>query len=205
MGGATIKANLRCLPFRWRGHVGRASFAHVKSPLTFFIAGAIQGSRQSTIGMNQEYRAALQKTITGHISDATVVCPLALLMERFAGRLEQAVSAYEQETTGENLDAQAYGPIVSEIRAAFCELTEIAARSDVLIAYLPDHEASMGTAMEMWSAYSHGRPVIAITSMTKNLSIIATSDIVLPSIEAFEAFLAAGGLRDLLDHRASRA
>jgi hypothetical protein len=151
--------------------------------------------------VGQEYRAALQTVILARYPDATVVCPLALLQGRFAGRLDQAVAAYEQETTGETLSAEKYSPIVAEIREAFCELTELAAQSDVLIAYLPNHEASMGTAMEMWSSWSHGRAVISITSMTRNLSIIGTSDIVLPSIESFDSFLGADGLRDLLTRK----
>lgn len=173
------------------------ALSQVESTLKFFIAGAIQGSRSGTIGMNQDYRSALQTIIRNKYPDATIVCPLVLLQERFAGRLDQAVAAYEQETAGEILDAAEYGPIVAEIRAAFAELTELAASADVLIAYLPNHEASMGTAMEMWSAYARGRSVIAITSMTRNLSIVSTSDIVLPSIESFAAFLEAGKLSSL--------
>ena len=167
--------------------------------LTFFIAGAIQGSRPGIIGIDQVYRERLQQSIHRFFPEATVLCPLAVLKERFAGRLDQAASVYQSETASEFLDARRYGDTVTEIRAAFCELTALAAQADVLIAYLPNHEASMGTAMEMWSAYTHGRVVIAITSMTRNLSIIATSNLLLPSIASLEAFMQDGGLRELLD------
>jgi hypothetical protein len=169
------------------------------SSLTFFIAGAIQGSRPGIVGIDQGYRERLLQSIHSFFPEATVLCPLTILKERFADRLEQATSVYQSETANEFLDARRYGGTVAEIRAAFCEITALAVQADVLIAFLPNHEASMGTAMEMWSAYTHGRVVIAITSMTRNLSIIATSNIILPSIASFEAFMQDGGLRELLE------
>lgn len=174
------------------------ALCHMVAPLKFFIAGAIQGSREGTLGMDQEYRVTLRKIILDRYPDAVVLCPLLLLKKRFSDREDQARTDFERETLGETLDAREYGPVVSEIRAAFGELTGLAAQADILIAFLPNQEASMGTAMEMWSAYSHRRPVITITSMTRNLSIVATSNIVLPSIAAFEVFLRAGRLGDLL-------
>lgn len=174
------------------------------SSLTFFIAGAIQGSRPGIVGIDQGYREHLQQSIHRFFPEATVLCPLAVLKERFAGRLDQAALVYQSETNSEFLDARRYGDTIAEIRAAFCEITALAAQADVLIAFLPNHEASMGTAMEMWSAYTHGRVVIAITSMTQNLSIIATSNIVLPSIASLEAFMQDGGLRELLERENMR-
>ena len=170
----------------------------MKASLEFFIAGAIQGSREGTFGMDQEYRATLRKIILDRYPNAIVICPLALLKERFSQREDQARIEYERETGGELLDAKKYSPVVAEIRTAFVELTELAAQADVLVAYLPNQEASMGTAMEMWSAYSHGRAVITITSMTRNLSIIGTSNIVLHSIADFEAFLGSDRFSELL-------
>lgn len=170
----------------------------MKASLKFFIAGAIQGSREGTFGMDQEYRTTLRKIILDRYPNATVICPLALLKDRFAQREDQARADFERETRNTTLDSRRYGPVVGEIRAAFVELTELAAQADILIAYLPDQEASMGTAMEMWSAFSHGRLVITITSMTRNLSIIGTSHIVLQSIADFEAFLSDGRLSELL-------
>lgn len=174
------------------------ALSNVQRPLKFFIAGAIQGSREGTLGVDQEYRRTLRRIIIDCYPDATIICPLALLKERFSDREDTARADFERETNSGLLNAKEYGPVVSEIRAAFCELTRVAAEADVLIAYLPDHEASMGTAMEMWSAYSHDRQVITITSMTRNLSIVATSGVVLPSIDEFESFLLAGRLTELL-------
>jgi hypothetical protein len=171
---------------------------HVDAALKFFIAGAIQGSREGTLGADQEYREEIRKIILERYPAAAVICPLKLLLERFAGRSEQARADYERETAGEILNTKAYGPVVAEIRAAFVELTELAAQADVLVAYLPNHEASMGTAMEMWSAFSHGKAVISITPMTRNLSVVSTSDVILPSIESFDAFLGAGRLSEIL-------
>src|SRR5438045_4102141 len=135
---------------------------------SFFIAGAIQGSRPGTTGTDQSYRAALRQLILSRYPDSAIHCGLELLRERFAGKLDQALAAYAQETVTEVLDADGYGPLVAEIRAAFVEITRLAAQADVLVAYLPDHEASMGTAMEMWSAYAHDRIIITISSMRQN-------------------------------------
>lgn len=152
--------------------------------------------------MDQEYRVTLRKIILDRYPDATVICPLVLLQQRFSNREDQARADYERETNGEVLDATNYSPVVLEIRTAFVELTELAAQADVLVAYLPNQEASMGTAMEMWSAYSHGRPVITITTMTRNLSIIGTSNIVLHSIADFEGFLGSDRFSELLEEGA---
>lgn len=168
---------------------------------TFFIAGTIQGSRHGTKGVDQSYRSALQKLILRSYPDSVIHCPLELLRKRFEATLDQALAAYEQETTAPIVDGDEYGPIVSEIRSAFVDLVNLASRADVLVAYLPDHEASMGTAMEMWSAYSRDKVVISICSMTKNLAVVATSTVILPSIESFDSFLASARLEELINKK----
>jgi hypothetical protein len=170
----------------------------VEPPLKFFIAGTIQGSRQGTSGVDQAYRATLRKVILDRYPNAIITCPLALLMDRFSNRLDLARADFERETVAEILNANEYGPIVGEIRSAFVELTQLAASADILVAYLPENEASMGTAMEIWSAYLHRRFVIALTPMTQNLSIVATSNIILPSIASFEVFLRDSELSEVL-------
>jgi hypothetical protein len=168
---------------------------------SFFIAGTIQGARHGTSGIDQGYRSILQQVILRTYPNSVIHCPLELLRKRFTGRLEQALAAYAQETAAEVLDSDKYSPLVCEIRSAFVDLTHMAAQCDVLIAYLPDHEASMGTAMEMWSAYSHDRIIITISSMTQNLALVATSTVLLPSIDLFEDFLSSARLDDLIGKR----
>jgi len=81
-------------------------------------------------------------------------------------------------------------------RQAFFSLVETAASIDLLVAYLP--QASLGTAIEMWEAYHHGRVVVAITPLRENWVVNLLARAVLPSIEAFEAFAADGRLTALV-------
>ena len=80
-------------------------------------------------------------------------------------------------------------------REAFGELVETASQADLLVAYLP--EASLGTAIELWEAYHHGRPVVVITPMRENWVINLVARAVFPTLDAFEAFVRDGGLADL--------
>jgi hypothetical protein len=172
---------------------------------TFFISGTIQGSRRGTGGVDQGYRSALQELIRRHYRDAIIHCPLEVLRSRFAANLDQALAAYEQETAAETLYGDRFSPLVSEVRAAFIDLVTLASQADVLVAYLPGHEASMGTAMEMWSAYFRGRVIVTISSMTQNLAIVSTSTVILPSVEQFDHFLAGGSLDDLIARKRGQA
>lgn len=133
--------------------------------------------------------------------DSIICCPLEILRKRFAENQDQALSAYMQETAAATLDCESFSPLVSEIRSAFVDLVRLASRADVLVAYLPDHDASMGTAMEMWGAYSCDKVIITISSMTRNLAIVATSTLVLPSIEQFDGFLTSACLEALIKKR----
>ena len=47
----------------------------------------------------------------------------------------------------------------------------------------------MGTAMEMWSAFAGGKTVITLSTMTQNLAILATSDIIIPSLNELPELL----------------
>jgi hypothetical protein len=84
-----------------------------------------------------------------------------------------------------------------EQRTAFFGLVEAAAQADLLIAYLP--QASLGTAIELWEAYHHGRVVVVITPMRENWVINLLAHAVLPSLEDFETFVCDGRLAALLD------
>jgi hypothetical protein len=83
-----------------------------------------------------------------------------------------------------------------EQRTAFFGLVEAAAQADLLIAYLP--QASLGTAIELWEAYHHGRVVVVITPMRENWVINLMAHAVLPSLEDFETFVRDGRLAALL-------
>ncbi len=136
-----------------------------------FLAGIIQGSHRGRELHDQTYRDRLKAILRAYLPEAEVCCPIDL------------------HPSG--ID---YAP--DEQRRAFFSLVETAAQADLLIAYLP--EASLGTAIEMWEAYHHGRVVVVITPMRENWVINLLAHAVLPSLEAFEAFAREGQLAALL-------
>jgi hypothetical protein len=146
----------------------------------------------------------LQKVLLKYHPGAIIHCPLDILRKRFSEKLDQAVAAYMQETATSTLELSRYSSTVLEIRSAFVDLVNLASEADVLIAYLPDHEASMGTAMEMWSAFSHDKVIVTISALTQNLAVVSTSTLVLPTIEDFDKFLSHAGLENLISKVQSR-
>jgi hypothetical protein len=52
----------------------------------------------------------------------------------------------------------------------------------------------MGTAVEMWEAHRQGVSVFTISGMSANWVIKLLSSQVFPSLEAFQRFVADGGL-----------
>jgi nicotinamide-nucleotide amidase len=135
--------------------------------LRFFVAGIMQGSRQDDDICDQDYRTAIREIIVRHCPGAEVVCPLELHPDSIGYGYEQG-------------------------KETFLELAERAAQADILVAYLP--EASMGTAIEMWHAYSAGARILTISPMAENWVVKFLSDRVFPTTEEFAEFLAEGGL-----------
>jgi O-acetyl-ADP-ribose deacetylase (regulator of RNase III) len=142
-----------------------------------FLAGIIQGSYQGLELHDQSYRDRLKDVLRQHLPHAEVCCPI----DMHPGGVD-------------------YAP--DEQRTAFFGLVEAAAQADLLVAYLP--QASLGTAIELWEAYHHGRVVVVITPMRENWVINLLAHAVLPSLEAFEDFVRDGRLAALLD-QASRS
>lgn len=137
-----------------------------------FLAGIIQGSHRGLELHDQSYRERLKAILREHWPDAEVCCPI------------------EMHPAGVG-----YAP--AEQRTAFLGLVETAAHAGLLIAFLP--EASLGTAIEMWEAYHHGRVVVVITPMRDNWVINLLAHAVLPSLDAFEAFVQDGRLAALFE------
>ena len=142
-----------------------------------FLAGIIQGSYQGLELHDQSYRDRLKTILREHWPDAEVCCPI------------------EMHPAGVG-----YAP--DEQRRAFFGLVETASQADLLIAFLP--QASLGTAIEMWEAYHHGRVVVAITPMRENWVVNLLAHAVLPSLEAFEGFVRDGRLAALVDGTPAR-
>jgi hypothetical protein len=141
---------------------------------TVFIGGIIQGSRNDTSIHPQDYRERLKTVLEKLCPGWTVVDPVEMHPDSIS---------YDSTTSIET----------------FAGLVETAARSDLLIAYLP--EASMGTAIEMWECKRAGVPILCITQMPSNWTVQATATAVLPSLEEFESFVENGSLQRLIAAR----
>lgn len=162
--------------------------------LTFFIAGTMQGSRKGIDVLDQSYRAELRDIITNRYPFCTIYCPYQIMLAKFSADFDILGAKYKSLVDCEPLYYDQYVSVIGSVTQQFNELTEFAGKVDVLIAYLPDHESSMGTAMEMWSAYLNKKIVITISPMKQNLAILSTSTVIVPSISSFEKLLAQGWL-----------
>lgn len=131
--------------------------------MRFFVAGIMQGSRRDEDICDQDYRTSIREIILRRYPDAEVICPFELYP-----------------------DSVGYG--YERGRQTFLELLDRATEADVLVAYLP--EASMGTAIEMWQAYSAGARILTISPMSDNWVVKFLSHRVFDSIEPFGDFLA---------------
>lgn len=132
-----------------------------------FIGGVMQGSSRAMEVCDQGYRDQIAEIVCRHHPDTEIVDPFQVHPDGVTYDRERAVRT-------------------------FLGLLDVAAGADVLIAYLP--YASLGTAMEIWRACEAGKPVIAISPMNQNWALWATTQHIVPDLEAFEAFVAAGGL-----------
>ncbi len=132
-----------------------------------FLSGVIQGSKNGKGIEDQDYRQRLAELLRAWRPDVEVIDPWATWPDAVDYDMEKA-------------------------SAVLFEEVQLATQADALIAYLP--VASMGTALEMWSAYQAGVPVYAITTMERNWVVNALSTRVFDSLEAFAAFVRAGGL-----------
>jgi nucleoside 2-deoxyribosyltransferase len=138
--------------------------------MRIFLSGIIQGSRRGKNIHAQNYRAVLKDLLRRHAPQAELVCPIDL------------------HPNSVDYDEAA-------ARATFLDMVRLAQEADMVVAYLP--EASMGTAVEIWQAHMRGVPVLTISPLTENWVVKLASTQVFPTVQAFESFLAAGGLARL--------
>jgi hypothetical protein len=136
-----------------------------------FIAGVMQGSFCDQQIHGQDYRAEIRLLIEQHFPDAEVFDPFAA---------HQQSLDYDDETA----------------RQVFHEHCCLATQSDVLVAFCP--EASMGTAVEMWNAYQHGRTVLVISPLVHNWVVRLCSHRVWSTLDEFIESLEAGEVRQLI-------
>lgn len=135
--------------------------------MKLFLAGIMQGSHAGVEMHPQVYRGLLRQLIGEHLPQAEVYDPLA----------DHQLSLEYDFDQG---------------RAVFLHHNRMCGEIDVLIAFVP--QASMGTAIEMWEAWRHGKIVVAISPLAHNWSVKFLSHLLYPDLAAFEAELKNGRL-----------
>ncbi|HUS59542.1 MAG TPA: hypothetical protein VM141_12920 [Planctomycetota bacterium] len=139
--------------------------------MKIFLAGIIQGSIVEDRIHTQDYREELKRVLRQAIPETEVFCPI--------------------EHHPQSLDYS-----FDKGRDVFMYLVRKAAESDVLITFLP--QASMGTSVEMWEAYRHGRLIITISPLKSNWVVKFLSHRIFATIEEFERFAESGSLAELI-------
>jgi hypothetical protein len=148
------------------------------STVRVFLAGIMQGSRRDDAICAQDWRGPVTEALTRHLAAVEVYCHFT-----------------------RHPKSMTYG--LDDARRTFREGVEEAARSDVLVAYCPS--ASMGTAIELYEAHRNGAVVLAISPMSSNWVLLTYADRVFTDVEAFERFLAGGGIEAMLAAKADGA
>lgn len=127
--------------------------------MKFFIAGIMQGSHTRMVLHDQDYRQHLKQLIEENFPEADIYDPLA----------NHSESVNYDDQTG---------------RDTFFGHNRMCSEVDVLLAFVP--EASMGTAIEMWEAYTNGAAVITISPMPLNWAVKFLSHELYADVEQFE-------------------
>ncbi|MFD4995534.1 hypothetical protein [Streptomyces buecherae] len=166
-----------------------AGSAHPAPAGTFFLAGTVQGARAGAELADQSYRAAPAARIAARRPGAVIHDPGAL-MRAWLAEHPGALAAHAALAATPTVHRAGLAPEPLALTAAFHRLTRLAAESEVCVAWLPGHEPSMGTAAEMLSAHRAGRTVVAVTAMRQNLAVLACATVIVPDLDAFDAWLA---------------
>jgi hypothetical protein len=147
--------------------------------MRLFLAGIMQGSHLGQVLHHQGYRQRLKQLLADHLPEAEVYDPLA-----------------DHEESVQYGDEQG--------RRVFLEHNRMCGAVDVLLAFVP--EASMGTAIEMWEAYRHGRIVVTISPLKHNWAVRFLSHEVFDDVDQMEQALVSGALaRRIKKWQADRA
>ncbi len=136
--------------------------------MRFFIAGIMQGSHLGEVLHHQGYRPKLKQLLSEYFPGADIYDPLA-----------------DHQNSLDYDDEQG--------RAVFLGHNQMCSEVDVVIAFVP--EASMGTAIEMWEAYQHGKVVLTISPLAHNWVVRFCSHQVFADLDSFISTLQDGELR----------
>jgi len=149
-----------------------------------FVAGTIQGASNGLTVADQGYRQAIPAIVSSVFPDAECFDPSRPVMQQLADQeTAAAVRAAIEARPGVLLTSE-LAPEAQQLRRTFIDMAEEAAECDLCIAYLPGSTPSMGTAMEMFAAQQAKVPIIAVTQMTGNLSVVAVSTIIVPDLDS---------------------
>ena len=146
--------------------------------MRFFLAGIMQGSHLGAALHNQDYRCNLVRLLREHFPGAEVYDPLA----------DHRSSLDYDDQQGSRV---------------FFHHNLMCREVDVLVAFVP--EASMGTAIEMWEAYQHGRTVLTISPLKHNWAIRFLSDRVYADVDEFTAAMADGRIGEAIAEQKTRS
>jgi hypothetical protein len=124
-----------------------------------FLAGVMQGNMKQHGVRSQSYRTLISDIVLSQLRDAEIIDP--------------------DKTDPERLDYDN-----SQSANMFFRYCNMAGEVNLLIAYLP--EASMGSAIEMWSAHQANIPIITISPLTHNWVVKLLSTKVYSDIEKFK-------------------
>lgn len=141
------------------------------APAHIFIAGIMQGSRRDQFINTQDYRSRITAALQATIPGVQISDPFAL-----------------------HPNSVEYGQ--DQVRETFESMTALAGEADLIIAYLP--EASMGTAIEMWTAHKANKYVIAVTTLEHNWVVRLTANEVLPDLDSLLKVIENGHIARLL-------
>jgi hypothetical protein len=136
--------------------------------MRIFLAGIMQGSHTTAAMHNQDYRSHLRQLLQQHWPEAQVYDPLA-----------------------DHADSLDYSP--RQARDVFLKHNRMCGETDVLLAFVP--EASMGTAIEMWEAATHGKIVVTVSPLHLNWAIRFCSDIMYAEFDQLVLDVATGNLQ----------
>jgi hypothetical protein len=158
--------------------------------MKIFIAGTMQGSGAGYEIVDQSYRGEIRQLVRKRFPKAEIVCPLEIMTAQFRENILRLTELHRSFPTDRAFRPAELGAPLSDVTDMFQNLVRLAGTCDVLIACIPGRAPSMGTAMEMWAAFTAGATVITITDLTQNLAIVSASTIIVPSL---------AGLRDLFN------
>ena len=134
----------------------------------------MQGSNRGDVLEQQDYRSQLGDLLTEHFPGSEIYDPL---------QGNEGSVQYDDETA----------------RATFVGHNHMCREVDVVVAYVP--EASMGKAIEIWEAYSHGKVVISISPLVRNWVIRLCSHYVCADLAAFEAALSSQQIQQVISEQ----